>query len=414
MYNTKREAEIVKISSIVFFSLLLFNVLGETIIQPYRNLARVTDDITLYLTFLMFIYFLIRKRLISPEYLNIYLGFIFLGLSYLISHFYNTNFKQNDQLILLFLTFIFIIVLIELKWSSEQLIIIGHISNIIIFVFLFHWIDNDFTFYKYKGIFGNPNVFANLLFTLLYFQIINIKNRKIIYRFYFFIGIFINLSLIYMTTSRTVVLSVAVMFFSWLTLKFSVRLFSKLFFLIVSGNFAFLLIYVLLSKSNLANTINNLSYKYTQKVFFSGREDIWGGVINYGMTSPFFGHKVGIQIKEYLPSLPYNHTHNQFLQIFVESGFLGLFFFLLLLYFIWKTYLKNLESHYVHWSACFFLGLLVYQNIEISLFFNMMSIGLIQWLIISIGVSKSVNHEDFYQENQQKRRLKRSRLSSKL
>jgi O-antigen ligase len=391
MMVNRRQTDLRRIFSIIFFPMLMFNVLGETILQPYRDQARIMDDITLYLSFFILIYLFISERNLELEYKRIYLGFLLVCSVYIFGFLYNNTTDQSTQIITLFLIFAFIIGCMKIRWASDHLILFGHLANTIILLFMFHWIRMDYITLKYKAIFGNPNVFAAFLLSLLYFQIVCIKSKSLISKAYFTVGTLANLVIIFMTTSRTVVLAIAVILVSWIILKYSRKLFYYLFFIFISVNFLFLGVYVWLARSPFVNPINELSFKFTNKPFFSGRENIWGGVFDYGMTSPWIGHKVGIEMKEYLPNLPYNHTHNQYLQIFVESGFLGLFCFLLLFYFIWDAFQKNLDSHYVQWSACFFLGLLVYQNIEISLFFNMMSIGLIQWLIISIGVSQSLN-----------------------
>jgi O-antigen ligase len=391
MMENRRQTDLRRIFSIIFFPVLMFNVLGETVLQPYRDQARTMDDITLYLSLFILIYFFIREEIFGLEYKKIYIGFVLLSSVYTVGFIYNNTSDHTTQFITLFLTFAFILACMKIRWTPDHLILFGHLANIIIFLFMYHWISTDYVTLKYKAIFGNPNVFAAFLFSILYFQIVSIKSKTLISKVYFTIGTLANLAIIFMSTSRTVVLAIAVIVGSWLILKCSKRWFYNLFFIVIGGNFVFLGTYVLLARSPFVDAMNQVSLKYSNKPFFSGRENIWGGVIDYGATSPLIGHKVGIQMKEYLPNLPYHHTHNQYLQIFVESGFFGLFCFLLLLYFIWDTYQKNLDSHYVQWSACFFLGLLVYQNIEISLFFNMMSIGLIQWLIISIGVSQSLN-----------------------
>ncbi|CAM3924009.1 O-antigen ligase family protein [Mesobacillus zeae] len=394
MANTKISVSLIRLFSFAFFTLLVFNVFGKTILQPYKDLALVTIDVTLYLSFFLLIYAVIKDKGYVIGYFNIYIGFILLSGIYLASHIYHGNFEQNEQLLFLFLIFVFILAVMKIKWTPSHLIIFGHLANIIILYFFFQWIGNGYIAYMYKGVFGNPNVFANFLFAILYFQVINIQKKTLGLKLYFMVGIIINLLLIFMSTSRTVWLSLAVIVGSFLVMKFSRKLFSKLFYFVLGGNFLFLITYVYLARTQYADTINDLTMKLTSKPFFSGREEFWGDVIDFGLTSPLIGHKVGIQLNEYMPGIKNVHVHNQYLQVFVESGFLGLFAFLLLLYFIWKAYQVNLDSHYVQWSACFLLGLLIYQNFEISMFSNMLSIGLIQWLGISIGVSMAIHKDD--------------------
>lgn len=86
----------------------------------------------------------------------------------------------------------------------------------------------------------------------------------------------------------------------------------------------------------------------------------------------------------------YIHAHNQYVQVWLESGIFGSICFVTMLYVVWRVLKKGLESSIVMWVACFFLGLLIYQSFEISLFFNMEPTGLLQWFILGLGVSTAI------------------------
>jgi O-antigen ligase len=373
-----------------FLILIFFNILGLSSLNPWREYGQLTDKVTLFYGLLLFFISSFIYKFPKREYMNIslYLG-LFAGI-YVLGHIFKQDYENNIPLFLILLTCIFILTSIKIKWEKHHLIISGHVSMIFIIGFFLNWIDTGLIKIKYMAVFNNPNVFAIFLFCILYFILINLHYANKWFKLYFIFGIILNILLIYLTTSRTVLLSVMIVFISFILLNFSRKIFSLLFYLILGFNLIFVTSYLYFSTSHYREHLNNLSLKYLHKPFFSGREEIWLAVYDFAMSSPFIGHKVGINLKEYWLQPLYDHAHNQYLQILVESGFIGLIVFLLILYAIWKQYLKNLNSHLVKWSACFFIAILFYQNIELSLFIHFPSIGYLQWLIIAIGFSSAI------------------------
>lgn len=390
MKSTESDNKILKSIFMFLFFLLLFNSLGLSHLQPFREMALFTDDLTLFFTFPLFLYFIIKERKDNEDYKYLYWIFGLFASAYIISHLVNHNFDKDRTLAVLLLTIIYVLVVIRINWTSNYIRAFSHVASLIIISFFLYWITQDLPTYKYKGIFNNPNNTATFLFLLLFFQVIGMKYSGLIVKIYLLTSILLNSILIYATTSRGIYITVIVILGSWLILKFSKKMFSYLFFVIMIFNFVFVGTYVYLSQTKYAQNLTEWSLNYLKKPFFSGREKIWGDVFNYGMESPLIGHEVGIKPKEYLADFPYDHAHNQYLQIFVESGIIGLGSFLIVLYVIWKTYQKNLDSNMVQWSACFFLGILFYQNMELSLFLDFPSYVYLQWFIIGIGVSKAI------------------------
>ncbi|MCM3124158.1 MULTISPECIES: O-antigen ligase family protein [unclassified Mesobacillus] len=379
-------------NTLVFFflTLIFFNVFGLANIYPWREYGQITDKLTLLFSLLLFLYITFCKSTFNREVLDLELAFALFAGVYLFSHIYNKNFESNIALLILLSTFVFIITLMKIKWENVHLIVFGHISMVFVMWFFIHWIYSGTPMVRYMAIFNNSNVLAIFLFCLLYFKIVNLHFSNKWLKLYFFTGLLLNILLIYFSTSRTVLISVVIVFLSILVLSISKKIFSFLFYFVMSMNLVFVTLYLYFADSPYSSYLNMLSMQYVHKRFFTGREEIWGAVFEFGISSPLIGHRVGIQLKEYLKNSLYDHAHNQYLQILVESGFLGLTVFLIILYMIWKQYLKNLDSHLVKWSASFFIAILFYQNIELSLFIHFPSIGYLQWLIISIGVSSAI------------------------
>ena len=87
--------------------------------------------------------------------------------------------------------------------------------------------------------------------------------------------------------------------------------------------FIFTAIYMLLLNSEVASTLNILSMTYTGKNFFSGRQMLWGNLIEAISLRPFFGYGLNA-----LPNLVVDtnlSSHNLYLQTLLQGGFVGMF-----------------------------------------------------------------------------------------
>ncbi|MFD1170840.1 O-antigen ligase family protein [Oceanobacillus caeni] len=202
---------------------------------------------------------------------------------------------------------------------------------------------------------------------------------------YFSIVLLANLFLIYITNSRSILLAILIMLIAWMILSRMKKVSSNLLYLILFINFVFLFIYTKLKETELGNSLNELSLEYTNKNLFSGRSEIWEQLFVKITEQPFFGYGMGIRASDII-TIPLT-AHNQYLQILIEVGFIGFAIFLFFLYTIWKLLLKNRESSLAKLSAAFFIAILAYESVELTLFQNNYSIAILQWLIITIGIN---------------------------
>ncbi|WP_246806787.1 O-antigen ligase family protein [Halolactibacillus miurensis] len=156
------------------------------------------------------------------------------------------------------------------------------------------------------------------------------------------------------------------------------------FFLSLGGGLLFLLLYIILPGSELGNLFNTLSLKLFRKSFFSGREGIWNELWTHIAEAPILGHGISTD-PNYIESIG-TSAHNQYLQIILESGFLGISLFIIFLYQLWLLLRKN-QNHFTGMlSSAYLIAFIFYETFEVTLFQNNFNIGLIQWLIITMGV----------------------------
>ncbi|WP_430790312.1 O-antigen ligase family protein [Virgibacillus flavescens] len=375
----------------VFFILLLFNVFTVTDF-PIRDIAFTTMEWTRYLAFIIIFYVVIKQEW-SKNLKPFYSGFtVFTGM-YIIIHIVHQNTGDNSALILILLNILYVFALAHLRWKDKQFVIFAFISVLFISVLFIHWLYAGAPMLKFYSLIRNPNITGVFFSCLLFFPIVAFTYVRKWGRVILAIGIIMASILVYVTSARAAMLLIITVILSRLILLYSSKIFSWLFYGVIIYNGLFVLVYGLLARSSYFKELNKWSIENFGKNFFSGRQHVWGPAIDYGKDALLLGHKIGIVPKDFIEGTVYVHSHNQFLQIFLESGLVGLLSFLLLLFGIWRVYQKGIDSPTVQWSACFFLGIMIYQSVEISLFFNMSSIGLLHWFIISIGMSGVLSYK---------------------
>jgi O-antigen ligase len=370
------------------FVLVFLNTLQRSQFDVLKEIGLLSINLTLFMMFI----FLIRNFVIrKAEYNNfkmIYLAIFLLILINTISFIFTKNVETIYFLQVIFL-FLFILGSIRMKWNIQSVKLFGYITSVL---FLFIWIHGYVLEFpnRFVSIYNNPNYLGVLLFCMLYFQIVSWKySSTIMEKIYFFIVILANLFLIYITNSRSVLLAILMVLIVWFILRYTKKVYSYLFYIILLINFAFLFMYTKLKGTELGNSLNELSLEYTSKNLFSGRSEIWEQLFIKITEQPLLGYGMGIRASDII-STPLT-AHNQYLQIVIEVGFVGFAIFLFFLYTIWKLLLKNRGNDVAKLSVAFFIAILTYENLELTLFQNNYSIAILQWLIITIGISFNEN-----------------------
>lgn len=373
-----------RLTTILLSSLLIINTLALTSHEILNRVGKFSIMASLLFFLCLFIYYISRHYYNINTLFHLYLYSAMYFIIYIITFFISNEHNSFSYLFALLGTLSFIIISSHNQWQHKYLKLFAHIaSGITWFVFL-NWLLVEPIFDGYQSISKNPNSLAIILFCILYMQLLTFRYSSYIGRSYFGLLICINLFLIYTTSSRSVFLSILILLLSMLLLLYSKKAFSKLFSTVLIFNFGFILIYVLLENTKIGQFLNGVSLHLLDKSFYSGRNEIWKQLLPYIYDKPFFGYGIGIDARELTSQA--NTSHNQYIQILLESGIIGLTLFLLLLYSIWKLLLQNLTTFESKLSACFFIATLVYMNFESTLFQNNYAIGLMQWFIITLGV----------------------------
>lgn len=370
----------------IFFSILLFNVWSVTR-ESFQDIAFTTMEWTMYAAIFILGYSLRKNSFWEERVAPFNIGIAIFSLMYVAIHVLNGNYHDNSALTTVLLYMIFIAAMAMTNWEKDQFVLFAYLSVGVILLLSIHWILLGHPTSRFQSYIRNPNILGVFVSCLVFFPVVAFHYVNKWKKGLLALGILIACILIYTSSARAVLLLLATVIASRVVLAISKKLFSLLFYGVMLFNFVFFLLYSLLAKTKYFTLLNDFSVNTFGKSFFSGREDIWEPALRFGLQEPFLGYWIGIAPKDYLEGTNLVHAHNQYVQIFLESGLIGLVFFVLFLLGIWKIYQRAIDVPIVQWSACFFLGILIYQNVEISLFFNMQAIGLLQWFIIAVGIS---------------------------
>jgi len=191
---------------------------------------------------------------------------------------------------------------------------------------------------------GNYSTFGKfLVFTIVYFVFAKLKGSRLRERPILLISLMVMGFGLILTMSRACWLALIIVFVI-LFIKERFKLVSTLIVLAIAVIFI------------IPSTRERLEQSLSPEKWSSGRMELWEVAFERVDDSFLFGHGLGSfdtiithEIRQTLPDPGVGDWHNQFLQIYMESGFVGLMLFGWLLFELFR--------------ACFFLSL--YREIEI-------------------------------------------------
>lgn len=241
----------------------------------------------------------------------------------------------------------------------------------------------------------NTNTIGGYTYFLTFFPLLYlIGYSKNLTHFRVLLIISFSISIIYFSDTRSIFLSVIFSLVTYLLWKVITRKklwFYCYFFLILVFNFVVTVLYPKLYLLKNFHKYNMLSMEYTGKNLLSGRNVIWDKLTELIMLKPYFGYGAGVNPQNFINSDL--SAHNLYIQISLQIGLIGLSFLLLFFFFIWRAFWNNRYDPKVILSSCYFIGILIYQLFEVTLTQNNFGLGLLQWIIIGLGLSYVFNKD---------------------
>lgn len=152
--------------------------------------------------------------------------------------------------------------------------------------------------------------------------------------------------------------------------------------------------YPLLYHTELGNKLEALSFSYTKKSFFSGRQIIWRNILDLMSGHELLGYGTGTLYNSFY--LDTRSAHNQYLQLYLQNGLVGLAFLLVVLYGLWNSIIKN-KNHTIvgtkAYSLCkvsesFYVVMVIYNIFSVSMLQNSMTTANFFWFIVALGINQ--------------------------
>lgn len=154
----------------------------------------------------------------------------------------------------------------------------------------------------------------------------------------------------------------------------------------------FIFVYPLLPTFQFFMPLEQWMLTYTGKSIMSGRNELWVPLLEFINQRPLVGYSPGTMASELFSTD--QSPHNLYLNILMQIGYLGLISILLIFLVIWMTLINVKNNFIVKLSGSYFIGIIIHQSFEITLFQNQLSIGLLQLFIVAIGLSIAINYKN--------------------
>lgn len=187
---------------------------------------------------------------------------------------------------------------------------------------------------------------------------------------------FFGLTLVLISGSRASLLGLIMFLVTYVLLPLVVRLGLRggYFFSVVLGISLVLSFAVGILFPELIDQLNNMSRDLFQKNLDSGRNSMWRMLIDLVAGYEVWGRGGGIQIKD-ISEIEYS-AHNLYLQLYMQLGVVGVLMLIGLLLSIWSFIFKGEDHYKVRVAASAFMGLLVINCFEVTLFQNNLVLSL--------------------------------------
>lgn len=270
------------------------------------------------------------------------------------------------------------------EWNNKVILLIYRISIVFVLFHFLVWIAKGFG-REFSSIYPNSNILGPFMFIAIYFILLRIfttKKRLIPYIF-----LLIALVILLASDTRSVLLSIfigAIIYFIWNTIVKNKGLSIFLFILIIVSFGSIVFVYPKLPNWSQYGKLEAWMLEHTGKSIMSGRADIWGRLNNLIDLRPIFGFGPKTVATDVIGREA--SSHNLYINMALQIGYLGLLIFILILFTIFMSYVSKGSNRLVKLSAAAFIAILAHQLFEITLVQNQLSIGLLQWLVIATGV----------------------------
>ncbi|MGY2409959.1 O-antigen ligase family protein [Pseudomonas pergaminensis] len=281
------------------------------------------------------------------------------------------------------LQFLFGMVVLYFSYSYSRKYDVRGISGVAlvlllvsVFLFIYHVVGGQLFF-------QNANSLGMVSY-LIICSVLFFRPRLALYAWVF------GVALVLISESRASLLGLMVFFMTYVLLPriLRLRISGLYFFSFVVATAAVLSFSVGILFPELNAELSRLSAEIFQKSLDSGRSSMWSMLFELMTGYEVWGRGGGVQIKD-ISDIEYS-AHNLYLQIYMQLGLVGEFMLIALLYSIWNFTFRGGDLYKVRIAASAFIGLLVINCFEVTLFQNNLVLSLP--ILVLIGIAAGSRH----------------------
>ncbi|PKH10190.1 O-antigen ligase [Planomicrobium sp. MB-3u-38] len=226
-----------------------------------------------------------------------------------------------------------------------------------------------------------------IAFLLLFFCLINLKEKNIILKSLNIYTTILLVITLFTATSRTAMMAFFIVVFTFFAIKY---LYKYIFYIVTSLILLSPMItglYIYLKHTSIGQSLNDLSIQVTGKNFFSGRDRIWSEAVENVLQNSAFW--TGLGVNNEFQELG-GYLHNLYVQVFFQSGFIGLVLVGALLFSIAFAVgkAKVIDTDF-RILLGYFTAILFLQVFEGHLIYKFEIISVLMWIIIAFLIRKA-------------------------
>ncbi|WP_084244402.1 O-antigen ligase family protein [Planomicrobium okeanokoites] len=226
-----------------------------------------------------------------------------------------------------------------------------------------------------------------IAFLLLFFCLINLNEKNIFLKSLNIYTTILLVITLFTATSRAAMMAFLIVVFVFFTIKYVHKFTFYIVACLILLSPAVTGIYIYLKHTTVGQSLNDLSLQVTSKNFFSGRDTIWSDAVNKVFENGAFWTGLGINMEFQQYG---GYLHNLYVQVFYQSGFIGLILvgLLLLSIAIAVGKAKVVDTDFRILSG-YLTAILFLQVFEGHLIYRFEIISVLMWIIIAFLIRKS-------------------------
>lgn len=189
-------------------------------------------------------------------------------------------------------------------------------------------------------------------------------------------------------TALIVSIFVLMFYFIFYIFNFEEKVYRRLFFVMLFFIVVALIVYIYATSFDWYDSVNALSVKYFGKNIDSSRSFLWRTSLRE-LRGFHWITGLGTGITPSLARYAGSSFHNSFIQTLMQNGILGLSSLIFVFWILWKNIVKIKERSLRALFMSAFVAVIAYNCMECCLLQNKTFLGMMQWMVLALGVQRS-------------------------